>query len=337
MIMAEVYIPEVSSEEEIERVTTPIRPEIPVLDSGVSAVFSDTKEERNEYQFPMLSEEEKKMYAKQKAKMIKQLIKRDKKVYAFIPSGNYVKNGDTISLRPFHMQNSEVTNFQYRTFLFDLLEQGRRSDFMEAKPNQSLWAKDFPAYNQPLVELYFSHPAYNEYPVNNISRKGAELYCSWLTHQVNNVMESKNKPPVNEVRLPTIFEWIYAANGGNSEPAYPWGGPYNRNSKGCYLANFNPEGESPSEDGAMHTAKVYSYAPNGYGLYCMSGNLAEMVYYTKDGKEPGTKGGSFLSSSENIQINGKDEFKGITDPNVNIGFRVVISYGIVGIADIKDM
>ncbi|MFN5736410.1 MAG: formylglycine-generating enzyme family protein, partial [Flavobacteriales bacterium] len=29
------------------------------------------------------------------------------------------------------------------------------------------------------------------------------------------------------------------------------------------------------EDGGFHTVKVYSYNPNGYGLYCMSGNVAE--------------------------------------------------------------
>ena len=29
------------------------------------------------------------------------------------------------------------------------------------------------------------------------------------------------------------------------------------------------------EDGGFHTVKVYSYNPNGFGLYCMAGNVAE--------------------------------------------------------------
>lgn len=331
-----VYYSDLSQNQRIENVTEPKKLNPADLNEE-PALFIDTQQVKEDYRFPVLTAEEKKLYAKHKTKMVKQLIKRDKKMYAYIPSGTMNYEFAEITVRPFHMQNSEVTNFQYRTFLFDLLEQGRKEDFLMAKPDQSLWAKDFPEYNQPMVDLYFSHPAYNQYPVNNISRKGAELYCEWLTSEANKVQQSKKKPEINDVRLPTIFEWVYAARGGMKESPYPWGGPYNRNAKGCYLANFNPEGESPDEDGVMLTANVYSYSPNDYGLYCMSGNVAEMVYYIGGKSEPGTKGGSFLSKAENIQIDGKDEFKGITSPNVNIGFRVVISYGIVEIPQIKDM
>ncbi len=80
----------------------------------------------------------------------------------------------------------------------------------------------------------------------------------------------------------------------------------------------------------MITAPVSSYVPNVYGLYCMSGNIAEMVYYNNDKTQPGTRGGSWKSTMQEIQILGDDKFKGVTTPNVNIGFRVVISYGLVG-------
>lgn len=328
-ISAEVYIPKISMEEQIEQVQKPIKPRVEEL-KPEQAVFTDSTQKEEVYRFPTLTEDEKKMYAKQKAKMIKCLIKRDKKMYAFIPSGSMNYQFADISVLPFHMQITEVTNLQYRTFLFDILQQGRKEDFLEAKPDQKLWLMDHPKYNEPMVQLYFSHPAYNHYPINNISRRGAELYCDWLTKETNKVLKSKKKPEVNDVRLPSVFEWVYAAKGGHELSPYPWGGPYNRNAQGCYLANFNPIGENPNDDGAMHTANVMSYAPNGYGLYCMSGNIAEMVYYIGGKSEPGTKGGSFMSNSQNIQIDGEDEFKGITDPNVNIGFRVVVSYGIVG-------
>ncbi|MFT6322751.1 MAG: sulfatase activating formylglycine-generating enzyme [Halieaceae bacterium] len=326
----EVFRPKFSQEELAELVTVPDSIDPYGLTEELAG-FTDSTIKNEPYRYPTLTGEQKKMYTKQKAKMMKQLIKRDKKLFVYIPSGSFDQEGKSVSVRSFHMQISEVTNFQYRTFLFDLLEQGKRSDFLEAKPDQSLWERDYPEYNQPMVDMYFSHPAYNEYPVNNISRKGAELFTYWLTSQANIVMKSKHKPQINDVRLPTINEWVYAAKGGLQKPTYPWGGPYEKNSKGCYLANFNPKGESPDEDGSMYTAKAQSYSPNGYGLYCMSGNLAEMVYYSTNKSKPGTKGGSFLSSSANIQINGKDEFKGVTSPNVNIGFRVVISYGIVGV------
>jgi hypothetical protein len=277
----QVYHSEFSQEELAETVTEPETVEPEEL-KEVNTIFKDSVKTKEEYRFPILSENEKKMYAKQKARMIKQWKKMDKEVRYIPMLGKFLVENDSVVFNPFFMSGTEVTNLEYRTFLFDLLEQSRRTDFMEAKPDQSLWAKDYPDFNQPMVELYFSHPAYNDYPVNNISRKGAELYCEWLTTAVINEFKSKEMPQHYVIRLPYAEEWEYAARGGLKKSAYPWGGPYAHNAQGCYLANFNPEGESPGEDGAMQTAKVSSYSPNDYGLYCMSGNVAEMVYYGKD-------------------------------------------------------
>ena len=56
---------------------------------------------------------------------------------------------------------------------------------------------------------------------------------------------------------------------------YPWGGPYTRNSKGCFLANFKPGRGDYRADGGYYPVRVYSYFPNDYGLYNMAGNVAE--------------------------------------------------------------
>jgi gliding motility-associated lipoprotein GldK len=75
--------------------------------------------------------------------------------------------------------------------------------------------------------------------------------------------------------LPTESEWEYASRGNLDASPYPWGGPYTRNIKGCFLANFKPLRGNYVADGGLKTVKTASYNPNGYGLYDMSGNVAE--------------------------------------------------------------
>ena len=280
------------------------------------------------YRFPNLTTEEIKKNNKQKAKMLKQLAKFDKKQYAFVPSGTTTINKKHVSIQAFYIQITEVTNLEYRTFLFDLMIQGRKDDFLLAKPDQSRWVKDYQgSYNKPMEEHYFSHAAYNDYPVVAISRIAAEMYCHWLTLETSKAYKKKLKQSINNLRIPTEYEWIHAAFGGEKQSTYPWAGPNLRNSKGEFLANFKPMKDNYKADGAFHTAKVGSYNPNDFGLYDMAGNVAEMIYYENDKELPGTKGGSWTSIGQELQIiDGKDRFKGKINASVDVGFRPVITF-----------
>lgn len=278
------------------------------------------------YIFPKLSEEEIAANEKQKRTMLKALEKKDKNNYALIPSG-VLKHGDsTLNMNSFYMQRKEVTNLEYRTFLFDLLIQDRKDDFLKAKPDQAQWTQiPGQSYNEPMEQQYFSHPAYNDYPVVNVSKEGVELYCQWLFTEANEYLREKKKPEIQKIRLPLRTEWIYAAWAGGKTLTYPWEGDYIRNSEGCYLANYRPSKENYHEDGGFYTVKVSSYLPNEFGLFNMSGNVAEMVYNDASAKSLGTAGGGWMSSEQELQLNGSDAHPNFKEAHPNVGFRIVFS------------
>jgi len=280
----------------------------------------------DDYIFPKLTEAEISANHKQKKQMLKALEKFDRKVYTFLVSGKVEVDGKTTSVQAFIIQKTEVTNLEYRTFLFDLLIQGKKEEFLKAKPDQAMWTKLLGDDNKPMEELYFSHGAYNEYPVVNISREGAELYCKWLTDEIQNFVDEKKRSQFNNIRIPTRVEWVKAAQiEGKSNP-YPWEGQFVRNSKGCYLANFKPTDTTYFDDGGLFTVKVNSYLPNDFGIFNMSGNVAEMVYDEVQTKSPGTAGGGWMNNAEEIKILGPDPHKGLTEAHPNVGFRVVMTY-----------
>ncbi len=150
-------------------------------------------------------------------------------------------------------------------------------------PDTLVWMRDFSySYNEPMTQRYFSHFAFGNYPVVGVNWKQAQAYCSWRTIYLNAFLDSKKKMTESNFRLPTEAQWEYAARGGRSQTPFPWGGMYLRNKKGCLLANFKPGRGDYSTDGGFYTVRADGYWPNDYGLYNMSGNVAEWtssLYY----------------------------------------------------------
>ena len=294
--------------------------------------------------------------SKEKKKMIDALSKFNKDKYSTIPMGSCIYKKDTISVQSFYMQVTEVTNLEYRTFLADLLIQNRPNDYLIAKPNQEMWMTKFPySDNVPMSNMYFWHAAYDDYPVVNISRKGAQMYCEWLTNETNKVLKESHKPLIKDLRIPDELEWVYASSNRKYYSKYANGSDLLRDSKGKYEMNFMcysreqcrydsklqlyvpnnekrtmEEGTHPGfiDDGAFHTTYTKAYKANSYGLFCMAGNVSEMVVNNKT-KQPETKGGSWFSCDYFLEIEADDEYKNEINASPLIGFRPVVTFGEV--------
>lgn len=145
-------------------------------------------------------------------------------------------------------------------------------------PDTLVWVRDYTfSYNEPLTRKYFSHVAYDNYPVVGVTWAQAKAFCNWRTKQLNNFQEMIKNPGVMDYRLPSEVEWEYAARGGHLMTLYPWGSYYTRNQEGNYVANFKPARGNYVSDSQNNitTLRVANFLPNSYGLYDMAGNVAE--------------------------------------------------------------
>ncbi|HLP72765.1 MAG TPA: SUMF1/EgtB/PvdO family nonheme iron enzyme [Bacteroidales bacterium] len=158
--------------------------------------------------------------------------------------------------------------------------QGRQSfikhNIINVYPDTLCWIRDFTySFNDPQASLYFWHPSFDDYPVVGVSWVQASAFSIWRTKFMNDALRKDGIADVQAYELPLESQWEYAARGGLDLSMYPWGGPYTRNYKGCFLANFKPLRGNYIDDGNVYAGKVGSYEPNEYGLYDMAGNVAE--------------------------------------------------------------
>jgi formylglycine-generating enzyme required for sulfatase activity len=171
--------------------------------------------------------------------------------------------------------------FGYRDYINDTKASSDRSSFFKKEtinvyPDTLVWIHDFTySFNEPMHDKYFWHPAYDDYPVVGVSWRQARAFANWRSKYRRDFLKNEGELIEHDFRLPTEAEWEYAARGGEELTTYPWGGPYATNSSGCYLANFKPRRGNLTADGGFYPVKTTAYNPNGYNLYCMSGNVSE--------------------------------------------------------------
>ena len=163
-----------------------------------------------------------------------------------IPSGRFTLGGGTPG-----QQNMGDIDIGYRlAFGTTEVTLGQYRQFLKAVNSPQL--EDLPSGGDQL-------------PVSGISWDEAESYVIWLSRETG-----------NHYRLPSASEWEYAARAGTTG-MYFWGDDLGENKANCLNCKSRYNGEP---------APVGSFAPNGWGLYDMHGNVWEWAKDCLDSSSP---------------------------------------------------
>jgi formylglycine-generating enzyme len=95
-----------------------------------------------------------------------------------------------VTVPSFYIDETEVANVDYNEYLYWLSRvfgTNYPEVYRKALPDTLVWREKL-AYNEPLVETYFRHPAYRNYPVVGVNWLQANEYCIWRTDRVNEML-----------------------------------------------------------------------------------------------------------------------------------------------------
>jgi formylglycine-generating enzyme required for sulfatase activity len=249
-----------------------------------------------------------------------------------------------VTLSPFEIAIHAVSNLQFGdfvratgyttdaerygwSFVFDgLLSEEQKRSFTTRAAETPWWVQ--------VTHAYWAQPEGAEstildrldHPVVHVSWNDAKAYCHW-----------------SGTRLPTEAEWEMAARGGLEQALYPWGDELSPGGEHrCNIWQGNFPDRNTIGDGYFGTAPVHEFAPNGYGLHNMAGNVWEWCedyfspsYHTitaardprNDQPAPyrSMRGGSFLcheSYCNRYRVSARSANTPDSGAS-NIGFRVV--------------
>ncbi len=263
----------------------------------------------------------------------------------------YVQDGEgpahEIVLSPFSISRHTVTNEQFAAFVAATGHRTEAEAYGWSFVFSGFLPDDFPTTRSVVGSPWWrqvegadwAHPegpdstmdGRSEHPAVHISWSDALAFCDW-----------------SGTRLPTEAEWEFAARGGLSERRFPWGDelePGGQHRMNVFQGTF-PRHNTVA-DGYPGTAPVQAFAPNGFGLRQMTGNVWEWTadwfdrtYYAHSPRRnpsgPGRgetrvmRGGSYLCHASYCNRDRVDARSSASPDSStgNLGFRVARSPGL---------
>lgn len=92
-----------------------------------------------------------------------------------------------ITVSSFFMDQYEIRNVDWREYTnwMEVVFARTAPQLVDkAQPNKQIWREEL-AYNEPYLQNYFTHPAFDQYPVVGVTWEQAMDYCAWRTDRVN--------------------------------------------------------------------------------------------------------------------------------------------------------
>lgn len=101
-------------------------------------------------------------------------------------SYDYNTHKRRVTVASFYIDETEVSNADWLEYL-QWIAQHYPNDsriYYDALPDTLVWRNPL-SYNEPYVNFYLRHPAFQDYPVVGVTWEQANTYCVWRTDRVN--------------------------------------------------------------------------------------------------------------------------------------------------------